>query len=265
MKYNKKTDIIMRKKYLAAVFAVLMMPVSLYPREFLNTVVHLNFGGMYSFANEGDIIKSENNEIDRQFPDDHKVSYYETAYCITLDIVPTEPIILGMEESAIKFGIRGSYRFHYLQQRVTSGKEFGDQVMDYRSWMVGPVVHYAPFIEPSDLNQDYRATGGFTLYALYGKIDGNLTAFPAVRESGYSTGDYNTKISGYKVDIGIGAEIALCSLNVGMNLYYSYMKFNMKDQIYSDMGKTGYLKEGCLEIYIGIPIESFIEPLMPKF
>jgi hypothetical protein len=39
----------------------------------------------------------------------------------------------------------------------------------------------------------------------------------------------------------------------------------MKDEIYSEIGKKGYLREGCMEIYVGIPIESFIEPLMAKF
>jgi hypothetical protein len=39
----------------------------------------------------------------------------------------------------------------------------------------------------------------------------------------------------------------------------------MKEKVYADMGKRGNLKEGCLEIYIGIPIESFIEPFFPNF
>lgn len=255
----------MNRKFLTAVIFILIIPVTLHARDFLNTVVHLNFGGMYSFANFGNVIDSEDRQVDSYFTESHDVSYYETAYCLTLDIVPTDPIMLGIEESAIKFGVRGTCGFHFLQQRVTSGDEFGDQVMDYRSWMIGPVVHYAPFIEPSDLNEDYRATGGFTLYALYGKIDGTMTAFPAIRDDGGSTGDYDSRIKGYKFDIGVGAEIALCSLNVGINLYYSYMKFTMKEKIYSDMGKTGYLKEGCMEIYVGIPIESFIEPIMPRF
>ncbi|HNX24829.1 MAG TPA: hypothetical protein PKG60_12345 [Spirochaetota bacterium] len=255
----------MKKQYLVILIFFLTIPAALQSREFLNTVVHLNFGGMYTFSTKGDILDSENEEIKSKIADSSNVSHYETAYCATLDIVPTSPFILGMEEHAIKFGVRGSYRLHYLQQRVTAGTEIGDQVMDYRSWMIGPVVHYAPFIEPSDLNEDYTASGGFTFYALYGRINGNLTAFPSVRESGAAVGDYSTKVTGYKIDVGVGAEIALCSLNVGVNVYYSYINLNMKDEIYSDLGKNGYLKEGCLEIYVGIPIESFIEPLIPKF
>ncbi len=255
----------MRKRYLSAVLFILIIPTVLYSREFLNSVVHLNFGGMYTFATTGDIIDSENNVIESKIPTNTNISHYETAYCVTLDIVPTDPIILGLEEHAIKFGIRGSYRFHFLQQRVTDDGELGDQVMNYNSWMIGPVVHYAPFIEPSDLNEDYTASGGFTFFALWGRVNGNLTAFPSVRERGLSTDVYATKISGYKYDIGFGAELALCSLNFGVNIYYSCTRFQMEDQIYADLGKNGYLKEGCMEIYVGIPIESFIDPLIPTF
>ncbi len=255
----------MKKRYLTIILFVLTAHSALQAREFLNTALHLNFGGMYTFAAAGNVIDSEKSAIKGPIPDSTNVSHYDTAYCVTLDIVPFDPIILGLEDSAIKLGLRGSYRFHYLQQRVTAGAELGDQVMDYQSWMVGPVIHYAPFIEPSDLNEDYTASGGFTFYALYGRIDGNLTAFPSIRDQGVSVGNYATKVSGYKLDIGVGAEIAVCSLNFGVNVYYTYMNFKMKDEIYSEIGRKGYLKEGCLELYVGIPIESFIEPLLPKF
>lgn len=258
----------MKNQLLTFIAFILIAPASLHAREFLNTVLHLNFGGMYTFTTAGSIIESEKSVINSDFTDDPKVSHYSTSYCATLDIVPFDPVLLGMEEHAVKFGVRGSYRFSFLQQRVADTVELGDKVMDYRSWMVGPVIHYAPFIEPSDLNEDYTASGGFTFYALAGRINGDLTAFPAAREkSGYSGsyGIYSTGISGYKFDIGVGAEIALCSLNFGVNLYYSYTSFDMDEKIYADSGKSGYLKEGCLEIYVGIPVESFIEPLIPKF
>ena len=255
----------MKKFYLALILFMFTAPAALQSREFLNTVVHLNFGGMYTFATAGDIIDFEEKEIKDKISDSTNVSHYSTAYCATLDIVPTSPIILGMEDHAIKFGVRGTYGFHYIQQSVTTGIVIDNQMMDYHSWMVGPVIHYAPFIEPSDLNEDYTASAGFTFYALYGRIDGNLTAYPSLRKKDIATGDYSAKITGFKIDIGFGAEIALCSLNVGMNIYYSYIELGMDKTIYSDLGKNGYIKEGCLEIYVGIPIESFIEPLIPKF
>jgi len=255
----------MKKQLLTVLILILTAQGALQSREFLNTVLHLNFGGMYTITTAGNIIDSENKEIDTSIPGNTNISHYETAYCGTLDIVPFNPILLGMEEHAVKFGVRGSYRFSFLQQRVTDEVELGDKVLDYKSWVIGPVIHYAPFIEPSDLNEDYTASGGFTFFALAGKIDGNLTAFPAVREKTDYSGANSTSISGYKYDIGVGAEIALCSLNFGTNIYYSYMTFDMKDKIYPDTGKSGYLKEICLEIYVGIPIESFIEPLIPAF
>lgn len=260
----------MIKRYLTVIFLLLAVPATLHARDFLNSVVNLNFGGMYSFAASGDILDSEKRYTKSGITDSKSVSHYETAGFVTLDIVPANPVIFGLEEHAVKFGVRGSYSFHYLEQRVTTDTEFGDKVIDYSSWMIGPVIHYSPFVSPSDINDDYTSNGGFTFFALYGKIYGDLTAYPAVREydkknSITFTDQYKSKIRGSKFDIGVGAEIALCSVNVGINIYYSYISVNMKDTIYTDVGHKGYLKEGCIELYLGIPIESFIEPLIPKF
>lgn len=73
----------MRKRYLSAVLFILIIPTVLYSREFLNSVVHLNFGGMYTFATTGDIIDSENNVIESKIPTNTNISHYETAYCVT--------------------------------------------------------------------------------------------------------------------------------------------------------------------------------------
>ncbi len=263
----------MKKLYITFIL-ILTAPAALHAGEFLNSVVHLNFGGMYSFAAGGDLIDREKEAINGPsgITDKSNISHYDTAGCATLDIVPTSPIIIGMEENAFKFGIRSSYRIQYVNQRVTTTKqEVGNKVMDYKSWMIGPIIYYAPFIGPSDLNTDYTAGGGFTLYALYGQLNGHLTAFPSIREKDLSvtainsTGDYNTRIGGSKMDFGIGAEFSLCSLNVGVNIYYTYMKLKMDEKIYSGSGKKSNIKEGCMEIYVGIPVESFIEPLLPKF
>ena len=237
---------------------------SLQAREFLNTILHLNFGGMYSFAAGGDIISKENKESDSNSLVKNS-SHYETALCVTLDIAPTKPIILGMEDHAIKFGVRGSYKLHSLQQALDLNDESTGKLIDYYSYMLGPVIHYAPFIEPSNLNKDYTAGGGFTFFALFGKISGDLTAYPVLSDIDPAIISKSSKISGYKFDIGTGAELALCSLNIGINLYYSYTNIKMKEPVYADMGKKGNLKEGCIELYIGIPIESFIEPFIPGF
>ncbi len=244
---------------------LVVLPAKLSAREFLNTVVHLNFGGMYSFSNHGDIYDSEEELIDLTFTESNECSHYETAYIVTMDIVPMDPLILGLESNAIKFGIRGTYSLNSIQQRITTTEEFSGELLRYTNWMVGPVIHFAPDIDPSDINNEYTANSGFTFFALYGQIDGNFTAFPSIRDSGATTGVFETGISGSKYNIGIGAEIALCSLNFGVNVYYSYTSFELNKEIYSGRGKTMHTVEGCLEIYVGIPIESLIKPLIPNF
>ncbi|MCL1864269.1 MAG: hypothetical protein FWF73_00460 [Spirochaetes bacterium] len=253
----------MKKQYIILCLFVFISQ-SLQAREFLNTVLHLNFGGMYSFASGGDIIKAEDQAADSLIPDNQSTSYYETALCITLDIAPTKPIILGLEDHAIKFGLRGSYKIHSLHQSISMNDENTGKIMDYHSLMIGPVIHYAPFIEPSNLSKDYTAGGGFTFFALWGKINGDMTAYPVLSDKGLMANS-SSKVTGYKCDIGVGAELALCSLNIGINIYYSYTNIKMKEEIYANIGRNGNLKEGCFEVYIGIPIESFIEPFIPNF
>ncbi len=245
---------------------ILGLQSNLFSREFLNTYVHLNFGGMYTSFIDSDLMKSEESRNESYFSEYKNITHYETAFCATLDVVPMRPIILGLESHAIKFGVRGSYRLHFMEQRVSVGdEEYENRFMNYKSWMIGPVIHYAPFLEPSDLNNDYTASGGFTFYALYGHINGDMTSGQAISDSGGTLSGNKANISGYKIDVGFGAELALCSINFGVNLYYSYINMKMDRQIYSDLGKNATLSEVCLEVYIGIPIEGLIEPLIPRF
>lgn len=261
----KQTEMKKNLNLLLLSFIISVIPSHLYAREFLNTVLHLNFGGMYSFTTKGNIFKTEERAAENAFGDTGDSSHYESAYVVTLDVVPMKPVILGLESNAIKFGVRAVYSFNFIQQSITATDEYGDQLMDYRTWMIGPVIHFAPFIDPSDINNEYTASSGFTCFALYGRMDGNLTAYPAIRDAGITTGDFQSGLSGSKFNIGLGAEIALCSLNFGMNVYYSYSRFRLDEEIYTGSGKEFYLKEGCLEIYIGIPIETIIRPLIPNF
>ncbi len=255
----------MKRLHIIIILFFLLSATEGFSREFLNTYLHLNFGGMYTFATRGDMLDAEKSAIDDTFPDSHETSHYDTAYGVTLDVVPMKPIILGMESHAVKFGVRGAYRFHFVQQKVSSGEEYGDELMYFKSWMLGPVIHYAPSIESSYLNTDYSARGGFTAYALFGRLDGTLSPYRAVEEYSGSSPAGSTSVKGYKIDIGVGGEISLCSLNFGINVYYSKTTFRTGDQVYSDRGKNFTMREGCMELYVGIPIESFIEPLIPAF
>jgi len=124
------------------------------------------------------------------------------------------------------------------------------------SWMVGPVIHYAPSIEASGPEGEYTAGGGLTLYALYGQlINGELTAYPARRNYGAVVDPYKTSIRGYKIDVGIGGEISICAINLGVNLYYSMIRIKMAEKIYTEVDKKTNLNEICVELYMGIPIE----------
>lgn len=254
-------------KITALIFTLSAIPAQLNAREFLNTVLHLNFGGMYSFTNVGDLIDEENDEINANLPDATEESYYETAYTFTLDIVPFDPILLGLESNAVKLGIRVSYGFNFVQQRVTSGSNvYNDQLMNYDLWMIGPVIHFAPVIDPSDINNEYTASSGFTFFATWGRLGGDLDAYAALRDwGGIPISNYNAKIKGYKFNVGFGAEIALCSMNFGFNLYYSYTSYKLDREIYLGAGREYYMREGCLELYVGLPIESFIKPFLPVF
>lgn len=252
-------------KILTVSLIILVSPSVLNAREFLNTVLHLNFGGMYSVTSVGDLIKEEEDYIKTASTDNYDVSHYETALSITLDIVPMNPILLGMESNAIKFGMRAKYGFHFIQQRISATQEYSDELARYDAWMLGPVVHFAPVINPSDIDNEYTATSGFTFFLLYGRLNGNLSAYPGLRDAKVSVPTYETSLKGYKLEGGFGAEIALCSLNFGVNIYYSYTSFRLGREVYVGAGKDMHLKEVCLELYMGIPIESFIKPFIPRF
>ncbi len=252
------------KVFVSLLFILIASQVS--AREFLNTYLHLNFGGMYSSFLSGDFLDKEESFNKKYMPDAQTILHYETGLSMTLDFVPMKPIILGLEAHAIKLGLRGSYRMNFMEQRIIVGdEEYENQLMDYSSWMIGPVLYYAPSLDSSDFNLEYSANSGFTFYALYGRLNGDLTSGSAIGESGVSFSENKTGVSGYKLDFGFGAELAVCSLNFGVNVYYSYINLKFDKKIYATMGTESTLHEVNLEIYVGIPIESFVEPLIPRF
>ena len=253
-----------------ALFVLLLNPAPARAKEFLNTIMHINFGVAYGFP-FGDIIDLEHDSyyILQTYEKNKKVRprHFDSSLGMTIDLVPLPPLILGTDSHALKFGIRGKYFFHYFQQKLTVKEgekketEYGGELINYRSWMVGPVIHYAPSIEASDLGGDYTAGGGFTIFALAGPLqEGLLTAFPAQRDNGVDVGAYETKFDGYKIDVGIGAEISICSLNLGINLFYSTMRINMDDVIYSSIGRESRINEFGIELFIGIPITRTVFP-----
>jgi hypothetical protein len=248
------------------VFLTLMIQgSSLHAREFLNTFMQLNMGMGYTFASSGDIVRAE-DEYYIVDSDGDKVRPENTGASMNLmmDIVPFKPIILGFESHAIKIGLRGGYRYYYVEQKIEGHfggdkKEYGGNLMNSQSVLIGPLIRYAPSITPSGLDNNYVSGGGFTFYALYGHIfSGEIDAFPAMRARGdlASGVDYQTTIRGYRYDVGVGAEISICSVNLGLNVYYSQVRLKLSKDIY-DVGRNTTLHEGNIEIYLGLPFEYF--------
>ncbi len=249
-------------KYLICSLLVLL-PFKLNAREFLNTYMHINFVFMYSLEPFGDMIDHEYNSYSILDTETNKVvrpDHYDKAYGIILDITPLPSIVLRNEEHAVKFGIRIGYRFHSIEQRMLTVKEeYGGTLLKFDSWMAGFVVYYAPSIEPAILTSgEYSAKGGFTFFMLYGGLrKGEINAYPSMRDNNETpSGEYYTKIDGYKIDIGIGGEVSICnSINFGISLYYSKIIFTMDEKIYPTVGKSTSVNEFCFELSMGIPID----------
>jgi hypothetical protein len=228
---------------------------------------------MYSLTAFGDIIDTEHDSYRIQDPSNNNEGvnpdHHDEAYGLLLDITPLPALILGMEEHAVKFGLRIGYRVHTLQQEIALEKStYGGDLFTFRTLMYGPVIYYSPSIEPSKVNRQYTASKGLVFYALFGKLsNGTLTAFPSRRDYGTDpvTIDYSTKVTGYKIDIGLGGEVAICgSLNFGLNIYYSKIIMKMDDQIYNrsndsfisrNISRETSINEICAEIYLGIPVQ----------
>ncbi len=252
---------------------LLFKPIDASAREFLNTYLHINFVFMYSLTAFGDIIDTEEESYGIKDPDNNYKTahpdHHDEAYGVFLDITPIPAIVLGMEEHAFKLGLRVGYRMHSLQQEIVLEKStYGGDLFTFRTIMYGPVLYYAPSIEPSRVDKNYTANKGIVFYALFGKLsNGSLTAFPSRRDYDVDpvSIDYNTNVSGYKIDIGIGGEVSICgSINIGLNLYYSRITFKMNDQIYNtandpiisqNVNRKTSINEICAEIYLGIPVQ----------
>ncbi|MCP4136027.1 MAG: hypothetical protein GY754_33970 [bacterium] len=256
---------------------VLFIPLQVSAGEFLNTILHINFGLMYGNP-YGNMINAEKDRFyitetdsDGTTTNVHP-SHTDMGLGIMIDFAPFSPILLGNEAHALKFGARGGYRFHYLTQNISirnSDKEevdYGGDLIQYGAWMVGPVIHYAPYVEATNIHGDYTAIGGFTLFFLYGRFGGGkLTAFASERVYQAAVGgtvptDFETTISGYIIEVGVGGEGAICSVNLGINVFYSYTNIELDQQIYSNVSKNTSIHQFCIEIYMGIPIEWVVFP-----
>jgi len=249
----------MKKLTGAACLAVVMtLPLSyLSAREFLNTFMQINMGYSYSLVVAGSLVDAENKQKDT----DHKLKYNNNSFNFMTDITPFKPIFFWDESHAFKIGFRGGYRMHFMNQEVTiGGKDRGGDLLVYNTLAAGPLIRYSPNISFFSHSGEYSAGGGFTLYMLYEHVmSGHLDAFQAKRaiDSSFSA-NYHALVRGYKLDFGIGTEISVCSVNLGVNLYYSQMRMKISEKIYDEIGKKPFVHEGNIEIYIGMPLENLL-------
>ncbi|MFC1669800.1 hypothetical protein ACFL20_05355 [Spirochaetota bacterium] len=261
-----------KNRLIPIIILLIVIPIKSQAKEFLNTFLHINLGVMVGLT-YGDIMSYENkifSDIETYRTEDpikDNPEYYDMSLGIMIDLSPFPPLILGNEAHAVKFGIRGGYRFHSLTQNISieegsqSEVDYGGDLISFGTWMVGPVIHYAPSIKMSDISDAYSAEGGFTFFFLYGQLNnGTLSKQPSVRSyidsiSGTPLENYETSVTGFKIDVGIGGEVSLCAINFGVNLFYSFMRIKMKENVYgSGVSRTTTINEACLEIYIGIPV-----------
>jgi hypothetical protein len=260
------------KKYISMLFLLLLLasPAPSGAHEFLNAFMHVNFGITYGLVT-GDLIGYEHNTNYFIWGTDvYKAGHYDLSYSLSADLMPFPPLILGNESNAVKIGVRGRYGSNYIRQNLSvrlSSKhefEFGGNLITYTSWMVGPIFYYCPKIQSDNLEETYRAGGGFTFFILYGQIiDGRLRAYPATRDMDTEVPiPYSTSIAGYRLDIGIGAAISFCSINVGLNMFYSMVTFTAETRVYQYIDRRQRLHEFCIEMYVGIPFEWSRIPLL---
>ena len=250
----------MKKLARAACLAVVItLPFSdLSAHEFLNTFMQINVGYSYSLVVAGSLVDAENKQKDT----DRKLTYNNNSFNFMTDITPFKPIFFGDESHAFKIGLRGGYRMHFMNQEITiGGKERGGDLLVYNTLAAGPLIRYSPNISFFSHSGEYSAGGGFTLYMLYEHVmSGHLDAFQAKRatDDSYFSANDHASVRGYKLDFGVGAEISVCSINLGVNLYYSQMRMRISEKIYDEIGKNPFIHEGNIEIYIGMPLENLL-------
>jgi len=241
--------------------AFVLFPVKGHAYEFLNAFLHVNLGFTYGFPS-GDLIEEERDANFYVVGDTtYYATHYDFSYNVTADLMVLPPIILGNESNAIKFGIRARYNNNIIRQTLTvrfssnDQEEYGGNLIEYSSWMIGPVLYYSPSITVTDLAESYSSSGGFTVFVLYGRIiDGTLSAYPAKRElGGVVPAPYSSSITGYRIDAGVGGAISIGFINLGMNLYYSMLTLTTEERVYQNLPRENTIHEFCIEIYFGIP------------
>ncbi|MDR3238409.1 MAG: hypothetical protein LBT84_07890, partial [Spirochaetia bacterium] len=130
-------------RFAALIAFIFLFASGLSAREFLNTFMQINIGYSYGLSINGDMLDAEN----RNKSVDRKLKYVNDSFNFMTDLVPFKPIFLGDESHALKIGVRGGYRMHFVEQKTTiSGEDYGGDLMGYSTFVFGPLIRYAPSI-----------------------------------------------------------------------------------------------------------------------
>ncbi len=163
--------------------------------------------------------------------------------------------------TGIKFGIKSRFSYNIIDQQIefqlgadTISRK--DEFLEYKCLGIGPTVDF--IFSP---RQNYFNIIIHT-YSSFGYLfDGNLSAVPALRESGVDirSSDYSTKLKGYSATIGSGLHFVInqtIPYIIGINLEYSYSKLELDKTVtvYQDGDKNISIKGWALGLYFGIHI-----------
>ena len=249
------------KTFFISIVFLLLVSSSVQSKEFLNTIIDFNVGVVFG-APIGTLINHETSSYPVIQPSGNKTvnpTTSDASFGIFIDITPFPPIILGLESHAIKFGLRTGLRFNYWQQALTVSElsiDYREILVEYKNWMAGLVIMYAPVL---GINRkgEFTASGGINFFVLFGTIfEGKLSPNPVKMKATTGATGSSLSFDGYKIDAGIGGEISVFSINIGVNVFYSYVNLTTASVMpYSGFAKNTEIHEVCVEIYMGIPIE----------
>jgi hypothetical protein len=203
------------------------------------------------------------------------------------DLTPVPAIVLGNDTHAVKFGIRGGYRYLSVKQKLEVKRlSYTNDLMASHSWSMGPVIKYSPFLITDPVTGAARSRFCITMFFQAGQTfrgyvrphNAQLNLIKSISSAywsfsgiypGLATNWFTNNITGYmtvfggarsrfsaiKYDIGLGAEAGILLFNLGINIYYSQIDMKIPGNIYWYSCKNTSLRQFNAEFYIGMPVE----------
>jgi hypothetical protein len=220
---------------------------------------HFNFSFALGLDFESNDIIKEDEKVTHQYFQDKHFSYSTTVFHAGFEMdMYSSPLNYGKSFLLpIKLGACFTYKGYSINQTIsTSGsdgyeRDFEGVLLDYNVWQIGPIIYL------NIIHHDVIDLAVVT-FTVYGKLQGNLTAAPGLRDMGvnYSDNEYKTHIHGNKFTIGIGLNFALnkwVPIYGGYKLYYTRTEIILDNDIslYSDIGNKVLINGGGAELFVG--------------